>query len=276
MELRRTADGWRMAGIGDFDLDATMDCGQCFLFTRTEGGGWQGISDGHPLRLRQERDGIILTQTSEEEIRGYWMRYFDWERDYAAIRADLCRDPRMAECVRYAPGIRVLRQPAWESLICFILSQNNHVKRIKGIVDRLCACFGEDGRFPRPDMLAPLEEDDLAELRCGWRAAYILDAARRVSSGQLDLARVAELPIDEARQQLRTIRGVGPKVAECVLLYGMGRLEAFPLDVWMKRAMEHLFPGMTPEDFGPYAGIAQQYIFHFIRHHPERAAASVS
>ena len=113
------------------------------------------------------------------------------------------------------------------------------------------------------------EDEDLAVLRCGWRADYLLDAAEKVASGALPLEQIAQLPLPEARQALQTIRGVGPKVAECVLLYGMGRLEAFPLDVWMKRAMAVLFPGRKPEDFGPYAGIAQQYIFHFCRCHPQ-------
>ena len=111
--------------------------------------------------------------------------------------------------------------------------------------------------------------EDLAPLRCGFRARYVLDAARRVAGGELPLDEVAVLPLPEAREALRTIDGVGPKVAECALLYGMHRLDAFPLDVWMRRAMQTLFPGKSPDFFGPFAGIAQQYVFHYSRLHPE-------
>ena len=133
--------------------------------------------------------------------------------------------------------------------------------------------MGWDYGFPSPERLAEQSEEALAPLRCGWRAAYLLDAAQKVASGALPLEQIAALPLPEARQALQTVRGVGPKVAECVLLYGMGRLEAFPLDVWMKRAMAVLFPGRRPKDFGPYAGIAQQYIFHYCRRHPDLVRA---
>ena len=119
--------------------------------------------------------------------------------------------------------------------------------------------------FPSPERLAGLEEEDLAYLRCGFRARYILDAARKVASGEVDLKALRTAPLAQAREQLMTIVGVGPKVADCALLYGLHRLEAFPMDVWMKRAMKEWFPGKKPEDFGPYAGVAQQYLFHYIR-----------
>lgn len=156
----------------------------------------------------------------------------------------------------------------------FIISQNNNIPRIKGIVERLCRTFGQplkndDYGFPSPRDLAGLDESALSPLRCGWRAGYILDAARRVYSGEIKLDEVAAMPIDKARKTLMLIRGVGPKVAECVLLYGMGRYQAFPLDVWMKRAMSNLFPDLSPHSFGKYAGIAQQYIFHYIRCNPD-------
>lgn len=168
-------------------------------------------------------------------------------------------DERLQECLRFAPGVRILRQEGFETLISFLFSQNNNVPRIKGIIERLCCSFGDpigEGLygFPSPERLAALSEEELAPLRCGWRGAYVLDAARKVASGTVDLKTAASLPMGEARQALQTIKGVGPKVAECVLLYGLGRLEAFPLDVWMKRAMAQFFPGYTPESFGPYAG----------------------
>lgn len=163
-----------------------------------------------------------------------------------------------------------MRQEPWEALCSFIISQNNNIKRIKGIVERLCQSFGEpiaDGvyNFPSYEVLARLSETDLAPLRCGFRARYIIDASRKVSSGEVNLERLKTCPIDEARQELIKITGVGAKVAECALLYGCGRIEGFPMDVWMKRAMTALFPDGLPECALPYAGIAQQYIFHYVR-----------
>ena len=155
-----------------------------------------------------------------------------------------------------------------------MISQNNNIKRIKGIVQRLCEQFGDrlpDGTYAFPDAekMASLTADDLAPLRAGFRNRYLVDAARKVADGDVDLEKCRSCDYDEARRELMQITGVGVKVADCALLFGLHRIEAFPLDVWMKRAMATLFPGMTPGDFGQYAGIAQQYIFHYSRMNPK-------
>ena len=143
------------------------------------------------------------------------------------------------------------------------------------MIARLCETLGEpltggtDFDFPTPEKLAGCSPEDLTPIRAGFRTRYLLDAAQRVAGGDVDLAACQTLPLPEARQMLQQIRGVGPKVAECVLLYGCHRLQAFPLDVWMLRAMEAWFPGQTAADFGPYAGVAQQLIFHYSRMHPD-------
>lgn len=274
MLIQEKPNGLLMTGI-PFDIEQTLDCGQCFRFFFQADGSWHGVAGSHPLTLRQTDDGLLFEKISQSEFQSFWRNYFDLDRDYQAVIDSYRKNATLAACADFSPGMRILRQDAWETLISFIISQNNNVKRIKGIVDRLCRMFGEpcepdkaDFAFPSPDTLASLQENDLLPLRAGWRAAYILDAAQRVSSGEINLQEVAALPLDAARKALQTIHGVGPKVAECVLLYGMGRLEAFPLDVWMKRAMKQLFPEYTPDSFGEYAGIAQQYIFHYCRCHP--------
>ena len=264
-------------GLPAFDAAQTLDCGQCFQFAM-EGDVWKGITNGHASFIRQEDSRLVVEEVSSHPVSdGYWRRYLDLDRDYEDIMAELWRLEPMRRCMAYAPGIRVLRQPPWEALVAFIISQNNNVPRIKGIIRRLCETYGAPTAFgwdfPEPEVLAMLEEGDLAVLRCGWRAAYILDAARKVASGALPLEQIAVLPLEEARQALQTIKGVGPKVAECVLLYGMGRMEAFPMDVWMKRAMQVLFDGRPSTIFGEYAGIAQQYIFHYCRTHPNEVKA---
>lgn len=250
-----------------FDLAATLTCGQCFRWRENGDGSFSGVAAGRALTVRPDDPGEALADP-------FWRDYFDLSLDYGAIRDELAAlSPALAEAAGYAPGIRVLRQEPWEALCSFILSQNNNIPRIMGIVDRLCASFGDPlpgggFSFPGPERLAALSPEELAPLRCGFRARYVADAARKVAGG-LDLEALREAPLPEAREALQTIDGVGPKVAECALLYGLHRLDAFPLDVWMRRAMQTLFPGLSPQDFGPYAGIAQQYIFHYSRRHPE-------
>lgn len=279
MQIRQTPDGV-LVSKPELNLAQTLDCGQCFRFYERPDGSWHGVAQDKPLTLRQTGRGVLFEAISRAEFDSFWRGYFDLNRDYAVIRESYRANETLYHCACFSPGMRILRQDAWEALISFIISQNNNVKRIKGIVDRLCRHFGEpignpdgDYAFPSPAALANRKEDELAPLRAGWRAAYILDAARRVASGEIDLSAVAAMPIGDARKALQVIHGVGPKVAECVLLYGMGRLEAFPLDVWMKRAMKQLFPDCTPESFGDCAGIAQQYIFHYCRCHPSCCGA---
>ncbi|WP_050697058.1 DNA-3-methyladenine glycosylase family protein [Anaeromassilibacillus senegalensis] len=250
--------------LREFDLHATLECGQCFRWDRQPDGSFQGVAGGRVLRVSNDNLETALQDP-------FWRTYFDAARDYADIRQELSSlDAALARAAAYAPGIRILNQDPWEALCSFIISQNNNIPRIKGIISRLCASFGdplEEGvfDFPTPERLAALDEEALAPLRCGFRARYILDAARKIASGAVDLEQARRIPVDEARASLMTIVGVGPKVADCALLYGLHRLDAFPMDVWMKRAMKELFPGKTPADFGPNAGIAQQYIFHFVR-----------
>ena len=253
---------------GPFDLAATLTCGQCFRWEEGEDGSFSAVAGGREL---------TLSPLAPEKAAGadpFWRRYFDLDLDYGALRQELAAlSPVLAEAAAFAPGIRILNQGPWEALCSFILSQNNNIPRIKGIVARLCACFGQPlpggGRsFPGPEALAGLSPEDLAPLRCGFRARYVIDAAQKVCGG-LNLEELRPLPLAEAREALMTITGVGVKVADCTLLYGLHRLDAFPMDVWMKRAMAVLFPGKQPEDFGPAAGVAQQYIFHYSRCHPE-------
>lgn len=279
MKVTQHKNGVLISGIDDFDLEQTLDCGQCFRFWLNSDGDWHGVAGDRPITLRRLDDGILFLNITVGEFEEFWRRYFDLDRDYAAVRAGFPDHPALRDSTCFARGLRILRQDPWEALISFIISQNNNVPRIKGIIDRLCRGFGtpcgDDFAFPPPSVLACLSTEELGVIRCGFRAAYILDAAKRVCSSQIDLEQVAAMPIEQARAALQTIKGVGPKVAECVLLYGMGRLEAFPLDVWMKRAMAELFPGCTPESFGRFAGIAQQYIFHYCRCNPSCLCSTV-
>lgn len=253
----------------DFSLPDTLDCGQAFRWREEPDGAWRGICGARSLRLAQTGEDIVLLDTGEADFLAYWREYFDLGRDYAELKRLLCADPVLAEAVRHSPGIRVLRQDGWEALCTFIVTQNNNIKRIKGIVEKLCESFGEPTEggfaFPTAERLAALSEEDLAVLHCGYRSPYLIDCSRRVAEGRLDLGALRTLPLDEARRALLTVKGIGPKVADCALLFGFGRQECFPQDVWIKRAMAELFPEGLPDFALPVAGIAQQYIFHYMR-----------
>ena len=261
-------------GLYDFELKDTLMCGQCFRFKENADGSFTGVAFAKKLTLSKTGDTLVL-YTSEQDFINIWQSYFDLELDYGKIKEELSLvHPTLKEAARFAPGIRILRQEPFEALISFIISQNNNIKRISGIVERLCENWGEeieDGiyAFPTPEALGKLTAEDLAPIRAGFRARYIEDAVRKVISGEVDLKALEAMTFEDAKEELIKIKGVGSKVADCVLLYGFHKLRGFPMDVWMKRAMAVLFPEFSGEDFGEYAGIAQQYIFHYARLHPE-------
>lgn len=266
--------------VSNFSLEETLDCGQCFRWTLLEDGSWQGIVRGEVATISLSGGRLTFHGAPLERVEALWLDYFDFHRDYNAIKAAISADPVLAKAAAYAPGIRVLRQDPWEALCSFILSQNNNIPRIKGLVDRLCACFGEQlgealYAFPGPERLAALSLEDLSPVRAGFRAKYILDAARRVAGGELNLEALRISTAEEASAALRTIHGVGPKVADCALLYGLGKVEAVPADVWIKRALAALYPDGFPREFAPFAGIAQQYLFHYVRHCPGALPATL-
>ncbi|MEE0857550.1 MAG: DNA-3-methyladenine glycosylase [Ruminococcus sp.] len=274
MEYILQNNGVLVKGVTDLDLAQTLDCGQSFRWTQQDDGSFSGVAFGRRVNVSLDGDRLFIRGASAEDFEKYWRGYFDLDLDYGSIRKSVAAlHPVLSEAARYAPGIRILRQEPWEALCTFIISQNNNIKRIKGIVDRLCESFGEDigggFAFTSAEALARLSPDDLAPLRAGFRNRYIIDAAQKVASGEVDLEACRTLEYEQARRELMKITGVGVKVADCTLLFGLHRIEAFPVDVWMKRALKTLFPGMTPADFGEYAGIAQQYIFHYSRMHPE-------
>lgn len=261
-----------------FDPGETLDCGQAFRWREVTENGislWEGAAGNRFLRLRQEGDSLRIF-CSREEFGEFWSGYFDLSENYEEKRerlSSLCS--ALAEAATFAPGIRILRQEPWEALCSFLISQNNNIPRIKGIIDRLCAGFGKPipgtgwFSFPTPHTLASLSVEELAPLRAGFRAKYLIDAGKKVSSGEVDFEKIARSPAEFGKSELQKICGVGPKVAECTLLYGFHKTECFPMDVWMKRAMTTLLPGHTPEEFGKDAGLAQQYLFHYSRMHPE-------
>ena len=248
------------------DLRQTLFCGQCFRFRELSETEFDGFAGDKYVKLTQKEEGVEI-EAPENDL-SFWQDYFDLSLDYSKLLKDFGADKTlMAACK--GRKIRVLKQLPFETLISFIISQNNNIKRITGIIDRLCECFGEKIEvgyaFPTAERLSSLSEEDLAPLRAGFRAKYIIDAARKVNSGEVDFEKIKTLPDDEAREALKVIKGVGDKVADCVLLFGLYRTSAVPKDVWIKRVNAYYYPDGLPECVGEYAGIAQQYLFDYAR-----------
>ena len=255
---------------GRFSLKNTLECGQCFRWKENKDGSFSGVVGSRELTLRQDDTVLTFYDTSEQEFEQIWKPYFDLDTDYASIYKILCEDNMLREACAYTGEIHILRQDSWEGLCSFIISQNNNIPRIKGIIDRLCSEFGTrlfygGYSFPRPERLIGLGVDDLAGIRAGFRSKYILDAAEKVASGSIDFSFLQYAEIQEAQNALMKISGVGPKVAECALLFGCHRLEAFPVDVWIKRVLSRFYQQGFPEFAKPYGGIAQQILFHYVR-----------
>ena len=270
MNLKATQNALVFDKVSPLDLSLTLDCGQCFRWTENPDGSWHGVVGSKKVDAVCESGNLILTGDVSENDREMWSRYFDLRRDYSSLCERFCADKWLKKAVDAYPGIRVLHQEPWETLCSFIISQNNNIPRIKGIIDRLCHNFGEDlgggdFAFPSAQTIAQKTPEDLAVLRAGFRVKYILDAAKKVSDGEIDLTEIENADIETARLELQKISGVGPKVAECALLYGFGRVDAFPVDVWVRRIMEELYPDGLPECTEGAQGIAQQYLFHWRR-----------
>ncbi len=252
----------------EIDIRRTFLCGQCFRWTEREDGSFEGIAHSRYLRLSQSGDTVTLHNIKEEDI-PLWEDYFDLLTDYGAIITKLSADKTLALACKSSNGIRILKQDPFETLISFIISQNNNIPRISGIIGRLCEGFGskiEGGyAFPTLKQLEGVTVDDLAPLRAGFRAKYICDAVRKVSSGEVDFREIDALPLAEAREKLKLICGVGDKVADCVLLFAFRKYDAFPRDVWVKRLMAEFYPDGLPECTAGIEGIAQQFLFDYVR-----------
>ena len=272
-----------------FDADRIFDCGQCFRFSRiTSGDGfpeWGGVAFGRYVSVRQTGREVTLFGTGEEDFFGIWEGYLGLDADYGEINRDILSrsdNPALAEAVACEDGIRILGQDPWEALCSFIISQNNNIPRIRSLVGALCERAGKafDGgsmtshgappvcySFPDPGAVTALGLEELKAMKTGFRAGYILGAADEISSGRLDLGAVSKARTTaDAASMLVRLRGVGPKVAACALLFGFGRLDAFPVDVWVRRVIEKYFgEGFSADELGPYAGVAQQYLFRHER-----------
>ncbi len=279
----------RLKGLTNFNISQIFDCGQCFRFDPVKGTvhkhEFEGVAMGRYIRLCQDSpDSVTIYNTTKEEYDSLWKHYLSLDTDYSEIRRDIAerfsvatggRDTVMPLAMKCAEGIRILRQEPWEAVCSFIVSQNNNIPRIKKIIAAMSRAYGEpifaEGKtyyaFPTPKALADAGESAIFGLRTGFRAKYIYDAACKAASGELDFDAIRAASPGDAREFLCKIKGVGPKVAACAMLFGFGKTEAFPIDVWIKRVLAKYYPdGLDISALGKYAGIAQQYLFYYERY----------
>lgn len=271
--------------VRDYDLAATLDSGQAFRWTLHDG-AWVGFVGRRQVRLRAD-DSSIIAETAEPIADWHWLAsYLQTELDLAGVIAAFPDDEPMRAAVSSCRGLRVLRQDPWECLASFILSSSKQIVQIRQIVSLLCERHGEPvatlppfdfgAAFPAAQHLARLTEADLRACKMGFRAPYLLASARAIAEGRIDLEAIRRLSIEGAREQLLQLPGVGRKIADCVLLFAYGFPTAFPVDVWVMKALRRLyFPRrhvkparlrrFVESHFGPHAGYAQQYLFHYMR-----------
>ncbi|MBE5996463.1 MAG: DNA-3-methyladenine glycosylase 2 family protein [Lachnospiraceae bacterium] len=261
----------------DLDLSKTADSGQCFRWQNTADNTWRIPHRGECLTITDLCGGDFELDCTEEQFRSVWYAYFDLENNYAAIRSliDPGEDPFLFKASQSEKGIRILRQDPWEMLISFIISQNKNIPAIRRSVGLLSEMCGErkmsaSGQpfyvFPTPEAIAALTADDLAKCRLGYRCRYVHAAAEAVLTGKIELAPLENEAEEKTLAALTSLFGVGVKVASCVSLFGLHHLNAFPVDVWIRRILENEYPNGYPfEKYSPYNGIFQQYMFAYYR-----------
>ena len=258
----------------DFNIRKIAESGQCFRLKPNKKGGYTLVAKERVLHLRDTEDGCQIDCT-EAEFAAHWRDYFDLDTDYAAIRAQADEsDAFLQRACEYGAGIRMLRQDPWEMLVSFIISQRKNIPAIQFCIEALCSRYGEaiesnGGQyftFPSAKRLAGLDEAHFLACSLGYRAKYVLSAARMVASGALDLCAIARLDDAALFAALLAVSGVGEKVANCVMLFGYHRLSCFPRDVWINRVEAREYGGAFPVAYYPEtAGALQQYIFYYAR-----------
>ncbi len=257
----------------NFSLRQICDSGQCFRMKEEESGCYSLIAKGRLLRMEQKGQEVIF-HCSKEDYETIWKDYFDLDADYGRyIRAIVPSDLYLREAAVFGSGIRILRQDIWEMLITFIISQQNHIKRIRKCINIICEKYGVEGvseegicfhSFPEPEALAQVSEEEFRACNLGYRSKYLVKTSCMVAGRQIELQGLHRLDYQQAKQELLKLPGVGNKVADCICLFGLHELDAFPVDTHILRVLERHYPkGFPFEKYQGFAGVLQQYIFYY-------------
>ena len=285
-----TEQKYVLKNVNSFELKDIFDCGQCFRWNEQEDGSYTGVFGKNVLNVKKENNKIIFEGVCEEEIEKTVENYFDLNRDYEKIKEQLSEiDENMKVSIEYGKGIRILNQDLWETIISFIISANNNIPRIKGIIERLSKKYGDEIEykgekyytFPTVEQLREVTVEEYRKLGLGFRDIRLYETTKMILEKQVDLENMKNNQNTmEVRDELLKLSGVGPKVADCILLFSdLKRLEVFPIDVWVRRVMNDLYikqedetkvskkqiEKIANEKFGDLAGLAQQYLFYWRR-----------
>lgn len=273
--------------IEDFNLKDILTCGQCFRWQVVGELDWLGVAGGKVLRVVQNGSSVTF-HCRESEFEQFWRYYFDIDRDYKAIKNEIItKMPDMAEAIAFGSGIRMLNQEPFEMLITYILSANNNIPRITELVRKISEAFGERIEhpwedlvgplyaFPRPEVLAAVPIENFRSMGAGYRDKYLHESALKVAEDPEAFLQIGALPYKDAKAALLAFAGVGPKVADCILLFSSGKHEAFPIDTWIKKTVarryglpenkQKVIEAYIEEKFGPLKGFANQYLFYYER-----------
>ena len=280
---------WEIENCEAFELKDIFECGQCFRWNKETEDTYIGVVKNNVIKVQKRENRIYFKSIGEEELQSLVIEYFDLERDYEKIKQTLSNiDIHMKQSIQHGKGIRILNQDLWETIISFIISANNNIPRIKGIIERIAKAYGKEivweGKryytFPTVEELAKAKVEDLKQLGLGFRDKRVYETTNIIKEKKIDLEILKKQEYLEVRESLLTLPGVGPKVADCILLFSsLKRWEAFPIDVWVRRVMNELYihnpdeskvkkeqiEAIANEIFGPLAGIAQQYLFYWKR-----------
>ena len=276
--------------VDSFNLKHIFECGQCFRWNENEDGSYTGIVRNNVLNIKMEKNKIIVKSYGEDDLQELFNFYFDMNTDYKAMKNKLMKiDSYMVESIKYGEGIRILNQDLWEMIISYIISANNNIPRIKGIIEKMSKKYGkkivwnnnEYYTFPTIEKLSKASVEDLRKLGLGFRDIRIYETTKMIKENKINLKELAKLDdTEKIREELLKLSGVGPKVADCILLFStLKRLDVFPIDVWVRRVMNELYikkedekkvskkeiMKLANEKYGNICGIAQQYLFYWKR-----------
>lgn len=267
-----------------FNVKHTLECGQCFRWSSINENEYIGIIEDRAIKIKQEKDSVCVYSSKEEKLKEVVFNYFNLYEDYECIEDTISKtDNNIKEALKHSSGIHILNQPLFETIISYIISANNNIKRISRSINKISEKFGQEIEydnkkyylFPTVEQLAKATTDDLLECGVGFRARYIMHITRKINENINILNELEKMNTEEAKKVLLGFMGIGPKVADCILLFALKRGEVFPIDVWIKRIMEKLyFNGDTDvklisdyakKNYGNYAGIIQQHLFYNVR-----------
>lgn len=279
--------------VRNFELAHIFECGQCFRWNKQDNGNYIGVAFGRVIEVEKNGNDVTLYNTTEEEFKNIWANYFDLYRDYGEIKDILSKDPLLEKSVQFGNGIRLLKQDPFELIVSFIISANNRIPMIKRAIENISAKWGSPleykGKryyaFPTIEQLNEASEEEIEKCSTGFRAKYIKDTVSKIYLNKVtsndeydqkyDINWIKAQDDNECHKELQKFMGIGPKVADCIMLFSMQKYSAFPVDVWVKRAMQYFY--LAPDvslkkirdfavnKFGELSGFAQQYLFYYAR-----------